>query len=484
MATIPSTGVLIWLSVKPLIRIAIPTIAGFLLIKTRLMEPSGTRACSVIMLYVTLPSLLFSKVVPSFNSDNISQLGPLFLTAFFYILLSGAFGIIWRALTPTPRRFRYGILAGYAFGNYGDLPTAVIQTLALSAPFKGESDEAIAIAYISIFILTVNLCMWPFRGLEVVRWDYNTNVDPVQEWQIEQGERGQVAKWLWRIRRGRPLKSDLEEALASLKRKHRAASETLETKKQQADEEMRTAMTDALGSDPEIQVQLRKVESIPILEAVPSHHSVPSHPSTHPSPLIRAANSVWGIVKSTASPPVISLLLSLVIALVPQLKTLFVYSPDTTWHPLAIDGQPPLSILFSTAQFIGYASVPLGLTVLGASLAKIKVPRPISRLPFTSIGAMALTRLCLLPIIGYFFVFGLSRESGGIVAHDNHVLRFTLAYMSCMPTGTIQLAYSQLFAPPGQDNNSELLSAYILAQYAVYVFASPILTAVALTSIF
>ncbi|KAM0791143.1 hypothetical protein ACM66B_005629 [Microbotryomycetes sp. NB124-2] len=478
MSTIPSTGVLIWLSIKPLIRIAIPTICGFTLIKTRLLAPNGTKAFSAVILYITLPSLIFSKIVPSFNSSNVSQLGPLFATGFFYIILSGLLGIVFRAITPTPRKFRYGILAGYAFGNYGDLPTAVIQTLALSSPFKGQSDEALAIAYISIFILTVNLCMWPFRGLEVVRWDYTVVVDPVEELKIENGEQGQLVKWMWRIRRGRPMREDLDEAFREVKK------DKLVVDKSRIDQEMSQAMKEALDRDAEIQVENRtpNVEPFPELEVVSTHQS---SVSTHPSPFVRVASSIWSIVKSIASPPVISLLLSLVIALVPQIKTLFVYSADTTWHPVAIDGQPPLSILYSTASFLGAAQVPIGLLVLGASLAKIQVPRPVSKLPWTSILSMSFVRLCLLPIIGFFFVNGLSRR-GVIVSHDNHVLRFTLTYMSCMPTGTIQLAYSQLFAPEGRkgDDNSATLSSYILAQYVVYVFASPILTAVSLSSIF
>lgn len=59
----------------------------------------------------TLPALLFSKIVPSFSNENISALGPLFLTAAFYqgfsllsavivrfVLLSGAF--LASVLTP------------------------------------------------------------------------------------------------------------------------------------------------------------------------------------------------------------------------------------------------------------------------------------------------------------------------------------------------------------------------------------------------
>ncbi|KAK4051116.1 hsp90 co-chaperone Cdc37 [Microbotryomycetes sp. JL221] len=447
------------------------TVGGFLLIKCKIMDPSHTKACAAIILYMTLPALLFAKIVPSFNSQNISQLGPLFLTAFFYIILSKLLGILARAFTPTPRKFRYGILAAYAYSNWGDLPTAIMQTLAVSAPFKGQSDEALAIAYISIFILANNLAMWPFKGLEVVRWDYTTIIDPVEEFDIENGQRGFWIKWAMRLRRGKPLKEDLEQALLQAKGK---AIDKQQATKQEIDEEMSCAMNEVM------QIQAPSTRE-PALGHVSTRQS--SEASTHPSAIMRVVHSIVGIIKSIASPPICSLFLALIIALVPQLKTLFVYSSDTTWHPIAPDNQPPLAILYQTTQFVGAASIPLGLTVLGASLAKIEIPRPLTRLPWSSMFAMTFVKLVLVPIIGFLFVSRLSTV-GGIVSHDNHVLRFTLTYLSCTPTGTIQIAYSALFAGHDRQDNTALLSSYLLLQYIAYAVASPVVTALALNLIF
>ena len=84
--------------------------------------------------------------MPSLGPNNISALGPIVLTAFFYQLLAGALGAVVRALTPTPRRFRWGMFSAYLFSNWGDLPTAVLQTLTASEPFQGAEDESLAIA--------------------------------------------------------------------------------------------------------------------------------------------------------------------------------------------------------------------------------------------------------------------------------------------------------------------------------------------------
>jgi len=52
-----------------------------------------------------------------------------------------------------PHRFRYGFLVAGMFGNYGDLPTAVIMSVTAAAPFNGTTDQNLAVAYIAAFIL-------------------------------------------------------------------------------------------------------------------------------------------------------------------------------------------------------------------------------------------------------------------------------------------------------------------------------------------
>lgn len=45
---------------------------------------------------VTLPALLFSKMVPSFNSTNIGALGPIILCSLLYMGVSIVFGVLIR----------------------------------------------------------------------------------------------------------------------------------------------------------------------------------------------------------------------------------------------------------------------------------------------------------------------------------------------------------------------------------------------------
>lgn len=118
---------------------------------------------------------------------------------------------------------------------------------------------------------------------------------------------------------------------------------------------------------------------------------------------------------------------------------LFTTVPDYGWHPTAPDGEPPLSILLDTATFLGNASVPLGLLVLGSTLGRMRIPRPVSRLPISSICALAIAKCVILPIIGFVFVRALATHTS-IVSEDNHVLQYVMLIFASVPTATTQVA--------------------------------------------
>lgn len=253
-----------------------------------------------------------------------------------------------------------------------------------------------------------------------MKWDYDAVIDYEREYKCETGELGVVQKWMNRLRQGKPMLWELEEAL---KGKGKAFDD------EEKDIDMATAMQEVLKAE------VKTADKDAITPASPPHSvknevaQTPSKPassrSQHPQASVRVLHSIVSLFKSLLVPPVVALFISLPLALVPTLKSLFVYSTDTNFHPTAPDGKPPLAVLYDTAAFVGAASVPLGLVVLGASVAKMVIPRPISRLPMASIGAMAIVKLVLLPVFGYLLVEeGLVKHTN-MVAESNHVLRFS-----------------------------------------------------------
>lgn len=143
---------------------------------------------------------------------------------------------------------------------------------------------------------------------------------------------------------------------------------------------------------------------------------------------------------SLLTPPTIALTSALLCALITNLKSLFVLVPNSSFNPTAPDNAPPLAIVLDTASFIGSASVPLGLMVLGSAIARMKLPRPLSKLPYMSIIALAVAKLVLLPILGYFFVEALTNHTT-LVDKENKVLRFVLIYFSSVPSATSQVRF-------------------------------------------
>ena len=153
--------------------------------------------------------------------------------------------------------------------------------------------------------------------------------------------------------------------------------------------------------------------------------------SNRPTPLRRRlARFGLSLLHTLIMPCSASIILGFVISIVPVLKALFVPDVLGVNMPSAPDGQPPLAFLLDTMTFVGNASVPLGLIILGSALARLKVPGGRLRsLPLGAIGALTFGRLVVMPVFGVLITQGLT-QAGLLNAEDN-VLRFVCMYVIC-----------------------------------------------------
>lgn len=62
------------------------------------------------------------------------------------------------------------------------------------------------------------------------------------------------------------------------------------------------------------------------------------------------------------------------------------------------------ALFWILASFVGGLTVPLGLILLGASFARLKIPRPISRLPLAAMIFVAIAKMVIMPVFGIFVV--------------------------------------------------------------------------------
>ncbi|KAF9921432.1 hypothetical protein FBU30_008509 [Linnemannia zychae] len=171
----------------------------------------------------------------------------------------------------------------------------------------------------------------------------------------------------------------------------------------------------------------------------------------------------WRYFHSTReylTPPTIGLIVGLVCALTP-LRALFVTTPNPLPSP---DELPPLSFILEVTLLLGGCCVPLGLTVLGASLWRLKPGRMRPLIP--TLTMVTIAKMVISPLAGILFVqFVLVRHFGWVSVH-NHMLQFTLMLMSGSPTSMICFILAQVWDRRTTNAGSEM-AAVIAVQYAV-----------------
>ncbi|KAG0220068.1 hypothetical protein BGX33_009620 [Mortierella sp. NVP41] len=171
----------------------------------------------------------------------------------------------------------------------------------------------------------------------------------------------------------------------------------------------------------------------------------------------------WRYFHSTReylTPPTIGLILGLICALTP-LRRLFVATPNPLPSP---DELPPLSFIYEITLLLGGCCVPLGLTVLGASLSRLKPGRMRPLIP--ALTMVTIAKMVISPLVGTLVVELVLVRQFGWVAAENHMLQFTLMLMSGSPTSMICFVLAQVWDRRTQNAGSEM-AAVIAVQYAV-----------------
>ncbi|KAI1790992.1 auxin efflux carrier [Ganoderma leucocontextum] len=530
----PSAAFLIYSGIMPLIKTFITIIAGYVLAKMEMFPQAASRGASQVSMNVALPALLFANVVPAFTPSNISALGPLFLIAFTYQAIGFLCGLLVREFCYVPRDFWQGIVVLAGMSNWGNLPTAVVLSVTQQAPFNPETDPALGVSYVSIFIVSYHIVFWMLGAAHSLSWDYRPG--------IPRGEAAEV-RVTWK-----------EKPLGSLITRHilhqeapnsfsavEASTAKDDIEKYIGEKEEGPSAEDAVqsdlvsdlssqavyGSNPDPDVQLARRTSRLSTTTAPVQHRRPSlsasvapsvvPPVPPPTPAQSTRNfdtqsigqrsetlniptlpqkivRVFRPLGALVTPVTCTLAVSLPIALIQPLKALFV-DVSATGGPSfkGPDGRPPLAFMIDTASFMGGITVPLALILLGASFARIKLPRPLSRLPMKAMFLTTMAKMALLPVIGILLVQAMTKA--GFVRKDEKALRFVMMFLSGTPTAVNQLIVASLYSP---DGNVDTLSvsvitrpapssplivngqAFLLVQYIFMFFSSSALTAVAL----
>ncbi|KAJ7582538.1 auxin efflux carrier transmembrane protein [Mycena floridula] len=502
-------GVLIWISVRPLLRLVFTVACGLAVTLADIFPPVAAVGAGQIMLNVALPCLMFSKIVPAFDSDNVKALGPLVLISLIYGFMGIAIAWFISQFFWVPHRFRKGILAAGGFSNVADIPTSVIMSITAAAPFGGTSDQNLAVAYISAILLVYMVTFFPCGGHRWIAADFvGPDVEPeeIRE-QVRLRRRMILYGWtkrflrLYRFQPGTDIEvvknekaEPVRPAVKPLHQRTRAGkhvpfyddamlsgaqspvcSPPPSTDRGRSPEPTLTALSPPSS-------QAAETSLLPIAEKASSLRSTTSTSQSQLGP-IKYIRLVLAHLKSGAlqmmTPPSLSILISFPIALIPKVKALFV-KVDGVSMPSAPDGLPPLAFFLDTTTFIGAASVPLGLICLGSALARMKISRNNwTSLPLGAIASLAIGKMILSPVLGVLITKGFVHV--GLISQDDRVLQFVCIFFSCLPTATTQVYITQVYSGTG---SAEHLPPFLIPQYFLMFFSMTILNAYTLNALF
>ncbi|KAJ3785011.1 auxin efflux carrier [Lentinula aff. detonsa] len=515
MTAMNSASFLIYEGVMPLLKTYITILIGFIIARTGLFPPAASRSSSQLTMNVALPCLIFSnRVVPAFTPSNISAIGPLMLLAVIYILVGFVSGLVIREICFVPRNFWQGIIICAGMSNWGNLPTSVVQSVTAHAPFNGTTDIELGVSFVSIFIMVYHIFFWVFGAAASLQWDFLPDVPQGEEAnkRVRWNEKpiGGLVYRLFRLHSqtedgkgrnpteffGRMKRLIVNKDKSSLKK-----SDSLDEKKCEQDVFPCPDLLEAGAAepyreesiDPDVQLA-RRVSRVsasapfqPQLlsnsaslihshdsseTTLPLVHNTPKWERFFPSWFVRTLKSISVII----TPVTIALAISLPVSVIQPLKALFTDAtasggPDWTGP----DGSPPLNFIMDTATFIGELCVPLSLIILGASFARMSIPKRLSTLPIPAMILVMLSKEVLVPVIGIFLTQAFVAK--GLIPKENLAQRFVAIFLSGTPTAVNQLVVANLYAPEG---GMDTLTAFLVVQYTFMFFSSTALTAIAL----
>lgn len=159
--------------------------------------------------------------------------------------------------------------------------------------------------------------------------------------------------------------------------------------------------------------------------------------------------------------------LGIIISMIPWVKACFVKTSVHVHN--APDGEPVLNFLMDFTSYIGNACVPLGLLLLGGTLARLqvkKLPKGILRVAL----AMTVFRLMVIPIIGVAWANKLYKMNW----LDTVIGKFVMILTWSMPSATAQVYFTAFYTPlEGSHIQMDCLSIFFIMQYAVLFITVP-----------
>ncbi|KAG2136363.1 auxin efflux carrier [Suillus bovinus] len=454
-----SFGTLLWVAVRPLLRLFICVACGYGITRAGFFPAIATRGAVQVVLNVTLPSLMFSRALSALNAKNDAAFGPLIVIALIYMAIGFTLSLFIKRFFWVPYRFRYGILVAGGWASSCDITMSVMTDIMASLPFNSVYDQDLAVTYVSafcvIFYLTILTC-----GRNLIERDFigpDTSDEQAKSVSSSAAEKN----------------NDLERNAYSDTMSSRDLSPQLSS--------LEHSLADSPSTSTIVQHDTPSGicnDSQSSIDAQP--HTMPpsTENSSHnkPRPAMRYVNLLCNL----SFPVLLSVVISLVVSRISALKALFIPNVSGTNVPPAPDGQPPLAFIMDTAAYLGAASSPIGLIILGSAIARMSIPRGRwTALPLRAIVTLAVGKQLIMPVLGVLICEGFTQI--GFIHAEDKVLRFVCIFVSCLPIASSQVILTQAFSDA---TTTDHLVAFLLPQLILMPGVMAVLMAFTLNLLF
>lgn len=525
-------GQVIYTAVKPIFKIYFIIAIGFYLAKRNVLNVATCRDISDTVVTAVLPCLVFRNIVENLQSSDIKNIGIIFFTSIVLFGLGALLAYLTYIFTGSPKRWFGGLLSVGIFPNIADLPIAYIQTFTNGGMIFNAEEGDKGVAYVCIFLAAQVFFQFSFGLYELIEWDFrdelkdeekdlesdetkeknDSNDDSGHEPEVQTlqvpspevpgdnatistNDNTSIASSLpSNMNQELPLPTDL------------GASDSNESIRRRSSRRRKDSILSASSKNilqPTRSRDLRTLKSQDVEDIIheyseyeqfrdsslqriitvgsdaggnnmihqPSHTSASSLKSKTEGTKAYLKRRAVTLGKNLISPMSATLIVSIAIAMAPPLKSLFV--PAWFHIPDAPDNQPPLSFIIDITSYVGNAAVPLGLLLLGATIARLKISSMPKGFWKTAL-AIVVFRLILLPIIGVAITTGL--QAAGWY-EDDKLLRFISVLEFGLPNATSLVYFTAFYLDPNSDDHIQMdcLAAGLIFQYAVLFITLPFL---------
>lgn len=520
-------GEVIYASVKPIFKIYFIVGIGYWLARKNILTVDTCRNLSDAIVTAILPCLIFYNIVLILQSSDIKYIGIVFFEGTILYTTGGLLALLTYYVCKSPKRWFGGLISVGMFPNISDLPIAYLQTLSKTGSLFTVQEGNKGVAYVCIFLASQVFFQFSLGLYRLIQYDFRDQLSDEEYKDSENQSEDKLIRVTNEIAHGDGktetngegslvllavddcsmvpldlkarqigsagsshtrnldinscncnqsvfgLQSMISEG-RSISSGHqsscfgRQSSRSLDPKRNQSQD-----IDDVINAYSEFH-RLRSHEVVPPL-ILPSDIAVEpvevSPPEDNPNTTSKIITYLHTMLKNFSTPNSLSLIISLIIAMAPPLKALFV--PTSFRMPNAPDQQPPLSFVMDITSYVGAACVPIGLLLLGATIARLKVKNVVEGF-WKTVVMITACRLIIVPIFGVGFTTGIAKAGW---FDGNDLLRLVSVLEFGLPNATTLIYLTAFHTDPLSEEHLQMdcLALCLIAQYCILFITLPIL---------